>query len=400
MRDVSARSFELKEAAAERIVGLLRSRGYETIDTPLLEETELFVRKSGGELTSRLYTFVDPGGNRVSLRPEFTSSVIRSFIEEQHSVALPVRRQYLGPVFRYEGQDSGSYRQFTQVGAELIGSEGVEADAEALSLAWMAVREAGLKRCEMRVGHLGVFQELLAGIGVSEPARNFVLNNIHVLKNGDTDVSTLIQRAGDLGLLGNGPDLKAIADWSAVRTDATREFVQGVMSKAMSSPLGRRSTEQIVGRLMRKAREADEPGQLEEAVALASELASLEGSPRVTLRRAVECTEARGLSAAVFHDLERLFAALVEAGVDDADVTLDFGLAGGISYYTGVIFELTSQSPPVPIKLCAGGRYDGLVKALGGADVPALGFAYSLDNLMDALAQESGASAAPTADDE
>ena len=58
--------------AAKAVSACFASAGYEMIDTPLLEETELFVRKSGGELTSRLYSFTDPGGNRVSLRPEFT----------------------------------------------------------------------------------------------------------------------------------------------------------------------------------------------------------------------------------------------------------------------------------------------------------------------------------------
>ena len=63
--------------------------GYSIIDTPLLENTELFIRKSGGAMTSRLYTFTDPGGQKVSLRPEFTSSVIRYFLGNKDSIKLP-----------------------------------------------------------------------------------------------------------------------------------------------------------------------------------------------------------------------------------------------------------------------------------------------------------------------
>ena len=96
-------------------------------DVPILESTELFLRKSGGDLASQMYSFNDPGSNAVSLRPEFTSAIMRHYLESTCAVDHDpvVRWQYAGPVFRYDlgnpppADNSG---QFTQVGAELIGS--------------------------------------------------------------------------------------------------------------------------------------------------------------------------------------------------------------------------------------------------------------------------------------
>ena len=161
MRDSDSSSHGRILDAAQAVSACFTGRGYELIDTPLLEETELFVRKSGGELTSRLYSFTDPGGNRVSLRPEFTSSVIRFFVQEQASLSVPARLQYSGPVFRYESGAGEGYRQFTQVGVELVGAGGVDADAEIISLAWEGLDRAGLDSRLIRIGHLGVLRGIL-----------------------------------------------------------------------------------------------------------------------------------------------------------------------------------------------------------------------------------------------
>ena len=80
--DVAEDAYLALRKAQTALQEMLRSRGYRYVDTPILEETDLFLRKSGGELASRMYSFVDPGGRRVSLRPEFTASVIRVFLDQ------------------------------------------------------------------------------------------------------------------------------------------------------------------------------------------------------------------------------------------------------------------------------------------------------------------------------
>ena len=388
MRDMTGQAYQRITEVVEGFSRYMRGSGYEAIDTPVLEDTELFVRKSGGELTSRLYSFMDPGGHQVSLRPEFTSSVIRYFVLERESLSLPVRWQYGGPVFRYEQGSDGAYRQYTQLGAELIGAGGVDADAEVLSRALLGLQEMGLRGCKVRVGHLGVLREILALHGLSERANLFITGNVQAMKNGVSDVAGLMNQASELGLLRTGFDHITEKDLATMRSETNREFIEGVLADAMPGSMGRRTADEIVERLLRKVHEADDSDKMEGALALVSELTRVEGRPAAALKSARAIIAKHGIKKEVFDGLDSLFAALTALGIGESDILLDLGLAREISYYTGVIFEINEPASPDGVPLGGGGRYDGLVKALGGGDLPALGFAYTLDRVVDALARE------------
>lgn len=396
MRDVTGETQQALGRAAESFRTCLRDGGYVEIDTPLLEDAELFVRKSGGELTSRLYTFTDPGGRRVSLRPEFTSSVIRHLIQESKSVSLPVRWQYGGPVFRHEARDRASYRQFTQVGAELIGAGGVEADAEVLSLACAGLREAGLGEFRLRIGHLGVLNDAMSLYDLSDRAKLFVVSNVGSLKRGATDLDQLTRQARDVGLLRVATDDPSDDRLDDIDAEGSMEYIQAVLTGAMSSPAGRRTPEEIVERLLRKIRERDNPESLQSAMRLVGELAEVEGAPEPALKQAADALDASGGKGSTLDELRALVALLSQAGVAESQIVLDFGLARGFAYYTGVIFELTGPDPSGDTPLCGGGRYDGLVRALGGDDLPAAGFAYSLDSVVDELSREAAPVSIPS----
>ncbi len=390
MRDVDAHAYE----RGERALGVLRecmsAQGYQPIDTPLLEETELFVRKAGGELTGRLYNFTDPGGTSVSLRPEFTSSVIRHFIDNQDAIVPPVRWQYSGPVFRYEAGGGGAYRQFTQSGAELVGADGRQADMEIISLAASGLAALGMDGFGLRIGHLGVLRSLLDGFGLSEPAKHFVMGNMGGLRRGDADAAALMRHAREVGLLRGGIDLGLEATLESMSAEEAEEFILGALKESMPAPVGRRTTDDIIARLLRKLRSADEPAAFEGALALADRLARLRGKPDDALRQARAAASEFGVNAAPLAELESLLALMPQAGVAERQVTVDTGMARGISYYTGVIFELTpaagNGNGNGGAALGGGGRYDGLVQALGGRGcVPAMGFAYNVNALLDAL---------------
>lgn len=121
------------EAVARRVFG---AYGYGEVRTPILEDTELFVRGVGAAtdiVGKEMYTFSDRKSRSLTLRPENTAPVARAFIE--HGLAdggLPVKLYYVGPQFRYERPQRGRYRQFHQIGAELIGDAGPASDAELL----------------------------------------------------------------------------------------------------------------------------------------------------------------------------------------------------------------------------------------------------------------------------
>ena len=129
MRDLSPAETDYNLSIAAQAERCLTEAGFRRLDTPVIERTDLFVRKSGGEVSSSLYTFSDPGGISVSLRPEFTPSVIRWFIENRPDQN---RFYYSGPVFRYGGARGGRFRQFHQVGGELLGVSGAAGDSEIL----------------------------------------------------------------------------------------------------------------------------------------------------------------------------------------------------------------------------------------------------------------------------
>ena len=384
MRDLTGRTFELFTQTMGKLQAYFKAGGYAPIDTPLLEEAELFIRKSGGELASQLYTFVDPGGRRVTLRPEFTSSVIRHYIQERGSLTLPFRCQYAGPVFRYSGGGDGGVHQFTQVGAELIGATGVVADAEMIYVAWEGVERIGLEGHRLRIGHLGVLHHLLGTYGLTEAAKLFIISRVHALKSGDMSVLQLKERAASLGILGGNDEASDAALLKPLDDEEARELLRGVFVGSMPAAIGRRTTDEIVDRLLRKLRDADDPAKFEDAVSRVSQLAKLEGSPKAVVEAGRRIMSEPGVES--FDDLEALVDDLGGRGIGDDRMTLDLGLARGISYYTGVIFELTHTAGAREVSLGGGGRYDGLVRALGGdEDVPTLGFAYNMDRVVKAM---------------
>ena len=147
MDDLFGENYSVLEDIKLLISNSLSDAGYLHIDTPFFEDTELFLRKSGAALNSQLYSFVDPGGKKVSIRPEFTSSVIRNYIE-RHKDESPQRIQYSGPVFRYDEVDSKTV-QLYQAGAELIGLTGIDSDLEITFLAWEGLEKLGLADYEL-----------------------------------------------------------------------------------------------------------------------------------------------------------------------------------------------------------------------------------------------------------
>ena len=386
MRDHGSKGFSNETQAAERLSAHLDKAGFQPVDTPLLEETELFTRKGGVELTGSLYAFVDPGGRRVSLRPEFTSSVIRCFVEE--SVQPPARLRYNGPVFRYERGHGQTFRQYVQVGGEVIGAQGAETDAEVIHLACSGLESLGLD-VAVRVGHLGALNGLLAGFGLSEAANRFIIGNVSLLKEGRTSATALVDQATQAGLVRASRNGDAHADSSALGG-----VLQDVLGDAMAKPVGRRTTEEILARLRRKARDANDGARFTAGLECVAALVEVHGTPKDALKDLRALAKAREVSDAPLDSLETLCAALAKRGLDGRRVRLDMALARGIAYYTGMIFELTSPGLPAGASLGGGGRYDGLVQALGGDDLPALGFAYDMDYVLAALDARSGAKAA------
>lgn len=165
--------------------------GYELIELPIFEDTELFTRGVGAStdvVTKEMYTFEDRGGRSLTLRPEGTAGVIRAVIEHGlDRASLPVKLFYHGPFFRAERPQAGRYRQFYQFGLEAIGSNDAYLDAEVISIAYQGYRKLGLKDFELQVTSLGDSESrashrkdldaFIAGLNLDEETRNRALKN-------------------------------------------------------------------------------------------------------------------------------------------------------------------------------------------------------------------------------
>jgi len=147
-------------ARLEAVAAQLFARaGYEPIQTPAFEDTDLFERgvgKSTDIVQKEMFTFEDKGERSLTLRPEGTAPICRAYLEHgMHKMAQPVKLSYGGPFFRHERPQAGRYRQFHQLGVEAIGSDSPLADAEVIVLLSDLLGELGVPGVQLKLGSLG-----------------------------------------------------------------------------------------------------------------------------------------------------------------------------------------------------------------------------------------------------
>lgn len=287
------------EAAAEA--------GFGQIVPPMFEDVGVFVRL--GEATDvvakELYAFTDKGGRDIALRPEFTASVCRSFA--QNRPTTPWKTWYAGPNFRYDKPQKGRYRQFDQVGAEVIGSDDPDVDTELIALAWRFYQRLGLSDVTLLVNTLGDFAE--------RPVY-----------------------------------LDALRAHLEANADALSDQARSTMAL---NPL----------RVLDSKRREDAP--------------VVAGAPLIT--------DFLSDDAAAAWDR-------VQAGLDALDIPYQVAprLVRGLDYYTRTTFEFTSSAlDAAQNAVGGGGRYDGLVAALGGPEEPGAGFALGVDRTLLACEAEA-----------
>jgi len=387
MNDLSEDAWRKKLDLQERLCQLLGGYGYRQIETPVLEPTELFMRKSGGELASQLYSFTDAGSNSVSLRPEFTSPIMRHYLENSASITLPARWQYCGPVFRFDTSHPEASSQFTQIGGELIGSSEISADVELLTLAVAVPTKLGLDDWSLKLADLDVLDSLLAPVGLSERARSFIIQSMPLLSEGQSVVPKFLEEGKHLHLVGgsNGHgDSEDAALRQAIKglDDAqARSVLLGILQWNSADQLGQRTPEDVVERLLHKIRGTDNEDQLRHGLELACDLAAIKGEPGQALESVKKTLASAGANQDAADRLSEVIKQMSEGSDAKGRISLDFGLVRGLAYYNGVIFEVSHSGWPGT--LGGGGRYDTLSRALGGSEaVPALGFAYNLDALI------------------
>ena len=300
-RDILAPESTRWDALLEHFARAARAAGYGLVLTPLFEDIGVFSRGVGEStdiVTKEMYEFEDKGGRHIALRPEFTASVVRAFI--QHRPPVPWKTWYWGPNFRYERPQAGRYRQFFQLGVEVVGSADAQVDVEVVALAAEFLTSVGLRGVTLLLNSLGDgqcrpgYRELLAGYLSSRDAE--------------------------------------LCDEHRGRWEANPLRVLDCKRDAC------------------RAATADAPLPLDHL-----------------------CPDCTAHWEAVTNGLSALGVAYEVAP----------RLVRGLDYYTRTTFEFAADSlDSAQNAVGGGGRYDGLVEALGGPATPGIGFSMGIDRVL------------------
>lgn len=369
------------EETTARLLRPVRLAGYSPMTTPELDLVELHERKSGAAITARLIELSGVGSQGpVCLRPELTVGVVRGLIELGELGDDPVRVHVRGPVYRLTGEAAESLTQINQIGVELLGDASVEADAEAIALADRCLTAAGISGHRIKIGDVGLILEAITAAGLPEETRMAVVETLadagaagHGLGQAE---EALVHWADWLGDQKSGRAEAATGGEKPADHDLERLFHQLV-----PHVVGRRTDAEILGRLRQKWSLARRlPEALKKAAAVVHEIGAISGPTDDVLRR-LQASSAGTMARRSLDRVGQLLQLLqTRYGIPASRITLDFSVARGIGFYSGLVFSIHAGSADAE-ELAGGGRYDGLAGVLGGK-TPAdygVGFAIGLE---------------------
>ncbi|OYT52796.1 MAG: histidine--tRNA ligase [Candidatus Altiarchaeales archaeon ex4484_2] len=206
-RDFPPKEMHERNHAKEMIESLFIRYNYHEILSPTMEHSQLFRVKSGEEIGEHMYVFQDKGGREMCLRPEATASVCRMFVDSLRDLKKPVKVYYSCPMFRYERPQKGRYREFWQMGVELLGSGGWEADSEVIYLACKSMEALSLE-FTLEIGHIGVLRNLMTDMDLDDRIQDKVIYYLDTEEEdklvdvvGDETILELVKLKGSDGIL-------------------------------------------------------------------------------------------------------------------------------------------------------------------------------------------------------
>ena len=181
---------EIKRAdLTEKITKVYRSFGFVPIDTPVLEYTEILLRKSNGETEKQVFRFEDNGGRDVAMRFDLTVPFARFTAEHKAELYFPFKRYHIAKVWRGEKPQAGRYREFVQCDIDTVGSDSAAADFEILCAMKAALNEIGIDRIKIHVNHRGIFNRFLAKLNAAEKSEEILRTVDKLAKIGEEKVA-------------------------------------------------------------------------------------------------------------------------------------------------------------------------------------------------------------------
>ena len=188
-RDFLPQDEILRSGLIEKLTATYRSYGFVPIDTPVLEYTEILLRKSNGETEKQVFRFEDNGHRDVAMRFDLTVPFARFTAEHREELYFPFKRYHIAKVWRGEKPQAGRYREFVQCDFDTVGSDSAGSDFEILALMKSALEAIGVEKVHIHVNHRGIFNLFLKKIGVVEKSEDILRIVDKLAKVGEEEVA-------------------------------------------------------------------------------------------------------------------------------------------------------------------------------------------------------------------
>jgi ATP phosphoribosyltransferase regulatory subunit len=383
MHDHLPEMYQQQRWVIDRLSAFLAHAGYAPVEPPILERSELFQSSFGQELWQNLYTF-RLHHRDLCLRPEFTASICRLYLDHYQQQPLPLRFRYTGPVFRYETPGRGRYRQHTQFGVELFGGQAISADAEILHLACEALNELRIHSYRLELGHIGVVSGFINRLQLDDHAARLLLSLMEQISRSEegerlaqTRLEALYPANSSAGSEMNSNSIGTISGGNA-------QLLASLLSSISITFGSDDARHEVVERFLWKMERSEQRRRILNALEFLRALHAISGPPPEIFGALRDLLARYELDTEPLTELEQLVAVLNQSATTSQQIVLNLALGRGVSYYTGLVFEIHAlDEDGFVTQLCGGGRYDNLLRAVGGTrDVNACGFAMGVERLL------------------
>ncbi len=354
--------------------------GYIEYECPTVEPAELYELKSGPSLVEETFKVTDRKKRRLVLRPETTPSLARMLAAQQQYYPRPIRWFSISRVFRDETLQRGRVKEFWQLNVDILGTEDISADAEVINVLAAIILSLNFapKDFVIRINDRRLIQSFIESLGLT----NYV-EIIRVLDRREK----LLQETLIIKLTETGTPPKK-AEEIALKL---RHFFVGKQKRIPKLP-HTKQIEELKTQLPDLQRDAliktlRDAGVPQDAAKQLTDFSAIRGTPKEFLERMneVQLDEATKKS---LDPLNELAEQLEDLGLTEV-CEFDAGIARGLDYYTGIVFEAWDRSSELPRAVAGGGRYDDLVGILDGQRLPGTGFGFGETVILE-LAEEMG----------
>jgi ATP phosphoribosyltransferase regulatory subunit len=377
-------NFEALEAQARTLLAVFIAAGYEAVAPEIIQPAGVFLDVVGEALRGRTYVFTDLSGEELCLRPDLTVPTCRLYLQRHPDADREAFYSYNGPAFRFQpaSADAAHPREFRQAGIEAFGDKDAgEADARTLVLMLRALQQAGLPGWKLRIGDVALFDALLGAADMPERWRRRLR---HQFWRPDAFRAEL-KRLSTQPARSAAAFPRALIEALDPEDEAGAErLVAEHLEQGGIELVGVRTAAEIAEGLLGIAADAKAPPlKPDTAVLIDAYVKTRLAAPQATasLRKLV------GKASAEFSEAldayERRCMLLAESGIDMSAVEFSAEFGRNVGYYTGFVFEVTVDALGPSSPISGGGRYDGLLKAVGAPrNVPAVGGAVHTERLL------------------